>query len=197
MAENPADTCIVKRSRRKTLSLEITPEGKLIIRAPLRASDEEILSFARSHREWIADKIREAASRKQQREEYERRHHIRPLTRAELKELGKAAAEYIPMRAAHYAAIMGVDFNRITIRNQTTRWGSCSAKKNLNFNALLMLTPGEVIDSVIVIPLCLVSLTEARTLSTWITLRPSMPRYCASIRIIANGTGGLRRTASC
>ena len=54
------------------------------------------------------------------------------------------------MRAAHYAAIMGVDFNRITIRNQTTRWGSCSAKKNLNFNALLMLTPGEVIDSVIV-----------------------------------------------
>ncbi|MBQ3789574.1 MAG: M48 family metallopeptidase [Lachnospiraceae bacterium] len=150
MAENPADTCIVRRSRRKTLSLEITPEGKLIIRAPLRASDEEILSFARSHREWIADKIREAASRKQQREEYERRHHIRPLTRAELKELGKAAAEYIPMRAAHYAAIMGVDFNRITIRNQTTRWGSCSAKKNLNFNALLMLTPGEVIDSVIV-----------------------------------------------
>ena len=150
MASNPADDCIVKRSRRKTLSLEITPEGQVIIRAPLRASDEEILSFARAHREWIADKLREAATRRSQREEYEREHHIRPLTQEELKELGKAAADYIPMRAAHYASIMGVDFGRITIRNQTTRWGSCSAKKNLNFNALLMLAPREVIDSVIV-----------------------------------------------
>ena len=101
MTDHPADACIVKRSRRKTLALEITPEGQLVIRAPLHASDEEILSFARAHREWIADKIREMESRKRQREEYERQHHITKLTPVELRELGRAAADYIPMRAAH------------------------------------------------------------------------------------------------
>ena len=42
----------------------------------------------------------------------------------------------------------------LTIRNQRTRWGSCSGKKNLNFNCLLMLAPPEVLDSVVVHELC-------------------------------------------
>ncbi|MBQ6684544.1 MAG: M48 family metallopeptidase, partial [Firmicutes bacterium] len=57
-------------------------------------------------------------------------------------------------RVAHYAPLVGVDYGRITIRNQKTRWGSCSSQGNLNFNCLLMLFPDEVIDSVVVHELC-------------------------------------------
>ncbi len=77
-----------------------------------------------------------------------------PFTEAELKELTQRAKTIIPERAAYYAPLVGVDYGRITIRHQRTRWGSCSAKGNLNFNCLLVLTPPEVLDSVVVHELC-------------------------------------------
>lgn len=126
--------------------MEVTAQGDLVIRAPLRMSGEEICAFVEKNRRWAADKIEEAKKRRETQ--------AAPLTREELKELGEAARDYIPMRVAHYAAIMDLDFGSVTIRDQTTRWGSCSAKKNLNFNVLLMLAPKEVIDSIIVHELC-------------------------------------------
>jgi predicted metal-dependent hydrolase len=76
------------------------------------------------------------------------------LTMEEIRSLAGKAMEVIPRRVAHYAPIVGVSYGRITIRNQKTRWGSCSGKGNLNFNCLLMLAPPEVLDYVVVHELC-------------------------------------------
>lgn len=72
----------------------------------------------------------------------------------EIQALADKALKVIPERVKYYAPKVGVTYGRITIRNQRSRWGSCSAKGNLNFNCLLMLTPPEVIDSVVVHELC-------------------------------------------
>ena len=64
------------------------------------------------------------------------------------------ALEDIPKRVQHYAPLVGVTCGRITIRNQRSRWGSCSSKGNLNFNCLLMLCPEEVRDYVVIHELC-------------------------------------------
>lgn len=135
------------RSSRKTIGLEIR-NGELLIRAPRRVSQAEIDRVLREKRSWILPRL--SASR----QEAEKARAIQPLTREELEALADRALAYIPGRVRFYAEKLGVTYGRITIRNQRTRWGSCSAQKNLNFNCLLMLTPPEVIDSVVVHELC-------------------------------------------
>ena len=76
------------------------------------------------------------------------------LTAQDIKLLATRAKRIIPQRVRYYADIMGVTYGRITIRMQKSRWGSCSSKGNLNFNCLLMRTPDEIIDYVVVHELC-------------------------------------------
>ena len=135
------------RSRRKTISGEIM-QGRLIIRAPLSMKDKDIELFLQKHKRWIETHLEK--ERKRQRELAE----VPRLKQDEIRLLADRAAKVIPERVAYYAPRVGVTFGRITIRNQRTRWGSCSSKGNLSFNCLLMLTSPEVIDSVVVHELC-------------------------------------------
>ena len=137
----------IKRSNRKTISLELTPEG-LLVRAPLRASLEEIEKVIHKHRRWIDSHMQRLEK------ELEEASSAGMLSQQDLRDLARQAREYLPGRVAFYEPLIGVRAGRITIRTQKSRWGSCSAKGNLNFNCLLMLTPPEVIDSVVVHELC-------------------------------------------
>ena len=135
------------RSDRRTISIEIKPSG-IIVRAPRRMSKQEISAFLNKKKSWIEHHSR------QMRERQEIIHQLKPYTPEELKVLAEKALIAIPQKVKHYAPLVGVDYGRITIRNQRTRWGSCSSKGNLNFNCLLMLLPDDVIDSVVVHELC-------------------------------------------
>lgn len=138
----------IVRSRRKTISMELRPEGRLIVRAPLRMPAREIEAFVETHSDWIEKKLKKLEQRKSQRMPEDR------LTREDIDRLAQEALAVLPQKAALFAPKVGVTYKRITIRNQKTRWGSCSAKGNLNFNCLLMLTPEAVQDYVVVHELC-------------------------------------------
>ena len=137
----------VIRSRRKTLCAEIK-QNRLVIRAPLYASDRAIRTFVAQNRKWIETHLAKACARQQSLEA------CGTLSPEEIRALADRALEVIPQRVAYYAPLVGVTYGRITIRNQRTKWGSCSAKGNLNFNCLLMLAPPEVLDSIVVHELC-------------------------------------------
>ena len=136
------------KSRRKTLSLEVRPDGRVVVRAPLRAPKYAIREFVEKHEAWLEKHLKQAEEWREQKKQVEK------LTESEIRTLAEKALEVIPERVRYYAPLIGVTYGRITIRNQRTRWGSCSAKGNLNFNCLLMLTPPEVLDSVVVHELC-------------------------------------------
>lgn len=118
------------------------------MRVPSRMSQREIKAFLAEKGAWIEKHQGLVA------EEEEKLGELPKFTLGEMQALADKALEVIPDRVRYYAPLIGVDYGRITIRNQRTRWGSCSAKGNLNFNCLLMLAPDEVLDSVVVHELC-------------------------------------------
>lgn len=138
------------RSRRKSLAIEITPELQVVVRAPARMPVREINAFVQEKDDWIRAHLQQMAEKKRLREQYREQ----ALSKEELQELATQAMKLIPQKVHYYAQIIGVTYGRITIRNQRTRWGSCSGKGNLNFNCLLLLMPEEVLDYVVVHELC-------------------------------------------
>lgn len=131
----------VIKSKRKTLGLQIREDGQIIVRVPLRISKRQIDAFVQTHEDWI-QRARERIAKKQE---------SRSSITEEQRQAGiEKARELIPWRAAYFSERMGVDYGRITIREQKTRWGSCSSKGNLNFNWKLVLLPMELLDYVVV-----------------------------------------------
>ena len=131
------------RSDRKTMALQIK-DGQLIVRAPRRTSVAVIENFVRDNYAWVEKQLRAAASAPK----------LPPLSNKQLKELTAKAAAIFPERVKYYADLLGVSYGRITVRHQRTRWGSCSSSGSLNLNCLLVLTPPQVLDSVIAHELC-------------------------------------------
>ena len=155
------------RSNRKSLAMQVKADGSVIVRAPLRIAERRIEIFVADHWEWV-EKQKQRISRQ--------RENARRITGEERQEGFQKAKEIIPRRTAYFAARMGVSYGRITIREQKTRWGSCSSKKNLNFNWKLLLAPPEVLDYVVVHELChLKQMNHSRAF--WAEVAAILPDY--------------------
>ncbi len=156
----------VIRSDRRSVSIEITVDGEVVVRAPRRLSDKQIRLFVDEKTAWIEKHL---AKRRTQT--------VHPaFTDEQLQELCDRARQVIPTRVAHFAPLVGVTYERVTIRRQRTKWGSCSSKGNLNFNCLLMLVPPEVLDYVVVHELCHRKQLN-HSAKFWVEVARVMPHY--------------------
>ena len=123
------------KSRRKTIAIQVNSDLSVTVRAPYGVTEKYIEEFLNEIK--VKKKSVESGN-------------VENVTLDKIKALADQALETIPTRVEYFARIIGVTYGNITIRNQKTRWGSCSSKGNLNFNCLLMFAPPEVLDYVVV-----------------------------------------------
>lgn len=170
----------VIRSSRKTISLQLQEDGDLLVRVPHHLPLWQIESLIRQKEQWILSKDSERLRQLErvrtnpsgvssptlsdtQRNALESRYRI-------------AAASYFPKRVAYYQTLTGGSYTRITIRDQKTRWGSCSSRGTLSFNWRLMLAPPAVLDYVVLHELChLTHMNHSKEF--WNSIASIMPDY--------------------
>ena len=134
------------RSNRKTVAIQVNSDLSITVRAPHFASEKDIEKILMKKEAWISKHIEEIKTRKKRFES----ESTDKFTPEKIKLLADKALEVIPMRVEYFANIMGVTYGNITIRNQKTRWGSCSSEGNLNFNCRLLFVPDRIVDYVVI-----------------------------------------------
>ncbi len=138
----------LRKSRRaRHVRFSVHPDGAVIVTLPWYLPSRMAERFVHEHQTWLSSKLVKHTHRKNQQP-------IVKHTPSEIRTYTKAARDLAAERIAHVNQHYQLPFGRIAIRNQRTRWGSCSKKKNINFNYRIALLPQELSDYIIVHELC-------------------------------------------
>ena len=124
--------------RAKRLIISVRPHKGVRVAVPCGSSFEEAEKFVHAKTDWIR---RHLDGVKQAEHEYK---SIYPIPIDE-----PAARKKLANRLQELASKNGFTYKKVTIRNQRTRWGSCSTKNNISLNIKLVRLPDELIDYVI------------------------------------------------
>ena len=132
---------ILKRSNRRTVALEIAPDGSLIVRAPLRYTQEQAEAFVSAHGDWVKKHLPDVLNK---------RSAVESLSAKDIAVAKKAIKLLCEAYIRKYAPIMQVEPQRVTVTSAKKRFGSCSGKNTVCFSYLLILYPLTAIEYVVV-----------------------------------------------
>ena len=136
----------IKRSRRMTLSVK--SNASIVVTAPFRISKRDIDAFVFAQKQWIDTML---IRQKERAEPWEERDDVRQETFHSCK---ARSLKFVRNRLAHYAPYYDVVYQRVSVKEMSSRWGSCSHEGNLSFHWRLMFLPIDLADYVIVHELC-------------------------------------------
>lgn len=128
------------------MRLAIYRDGAFVVTAPLFIKQSITEQFIIKKSQWVLDKL-----------DYFKKfsgNNILNKNGKDFSEHRKTALTLVEERIKHFNNLYKLKFNKISIKNQKTRWGSCSSKNNLNFNYKIALLPQQLSDYIIVHELC-------------------------------------------
>jgi len=141
-------------TRAKRLGLTVHPDGRVVVTMPRWVSIKAAEAFVAKHEEWIEiakEKFKKRAAKKGI--DQITLPHPRKNSNA-YKEARKLARVLVAERLQYFNTRYGFTYGTISIRDQKTRWGSCSAKGNLSFNYRIVYLPQALQDYIVVHELC-------------------------------------------
>ena len=140
--------CFFKRNKlSKGIRITLRNKGDFLVTYPWFISQKKAEKFFVKNRAWVLDSL----------EKFSREDVVNLLSWGERKDYLKnkeRARMLVKERVAELNQHYGFEVNKIAIRDQKTRWGSCSSQNNLNFNYRILFLPDELVDYLIVHELC-------------------------------------------
>jgi predicted metal-dependent hydrolase len=157
------ETVLVRHRKARRYILRVLDDGTLRVTVPWRGSQREALEFVDKCAEWIAKQRKRSLTRRV----------AEPL---DVSAVRKRAMKELPAQLLSLAGTHGIAVTRVSIRNQRSRWGACSAKGSITLNWRLILVPDFVREYVMVH-----ELMHRRELNHskrfWGHVRAACPRY--------------------
>ena len=127
-----------KSARARRISIRVHPRRGILVTVPFYTPYAMGVAFLESRREWARAALERAGARNADLPEGET-----------VESLRTAAKAYLPDRLRLLAERYGFRFNRVTIKHNTSNWGSCSSKGNINLNLNLMRVPRPLQDYIL------------------------------------------------
>lgn len=132
--------------RARRIRFTVYGGGELVVTVPRKFRESDMERFMHQKADWILEKTQKFKKFKKNAPYGNERHNFLIHRRA--------ALALVRRKLAHYNSIYSFDFNKIAIKSQRTCWGSCSKRRNLNFNYKLAFLPEYMVDYVVVHELC-------------------------------------------
>ena len=161
-------TLIRSKRRRRSAALKVTPQGEIVVRAPLFMPKFMIDRFVSSHSDWIVNQIKSIKNRTTPNKKY-----------FELSSLEK----FIKSKVQEYSQIIGLKPNSIKFRQVGSYWGSCSPLGDISFNSHLVYAPQEAVEYVIVHELCHLRY-RGHGIRFWKMVEKYFPEYKSSKKVL-------------
>ena len=136
----------------RRVKITVGRDGRVLVTMPKRASLSRVQAFINEKRAWIEERV-ERAKMRQGKDPLQL-----PPSTSSGQALGKGERHRLQVLieplVTRYCQMLGAECERISIRAQRSRWGSCSSKKTLSFNVRLALLPIELVEYVVVHEVC-------------------------------------------
>jgi len=144
----------IRESTRATrLGITVHPDGRVTVTKPVQVSEKRVHAFVRKYQDWIETSQERFRKRAERQNKKGLPTFALPRPRKNSKaytEARKAARVLVTERLQHFNQVYGFRYGTLSIRDQKTRWGSCSAAGNLSFNYRLIFLPEVLQDYIIV-----------------------------------------------
>ena len=156
-------------SKRRSISLQITDDAELRVRAPFKTSPKVIEEFIKKKMKWIERHLKKA-------EELKLKTLVNRQNAHPVRYYKRQAKLSIPARAGELSSLTGLAYKGIKITSARKRFGSCSSSDMLTFSWRLLLAPANVLDYVIIHELAH-TIEKNHSRRFWCNIAQLMPDY--------------------